>query len=1052
MAEIGRADLLIVPKFDELTKTVESALGKCEGQASKSGSSLGKSTGSGFGKGLAGSGAMIGAFSTLTAKAMDSVSSHVGSAISRFDTLNNYPKVMQSLGYSADSANASIGKMSDRLSTLPTRLDDMVSVVQGITATVGDLDKATDVGLALNDMLIASGSSTQLCSAAMEQFRQILSKGKPEMEDWRSLTTAAPGQMDQLAKSMLGPTANANDLYAALGGGGKDPTITLDQLMDKMVELDTQGGASFASFKDQAETAAGGVQTSIQNMSNSVTKGVTGTFEAIGRNNIAGVLDDAKGAVNGFFKVVNGGVSASMPMVKQLYGGFKSLAPEIVSGAAGIAAWQKAVPVLSGVASGVGKATEAFKLARSGAGTFAESLEAVGIGFNPVAIGCTVAAAGIGILIEKQVEWQARTDALNKATTGLVDAASNTVALESYAGRVENVGKKSSFSAMSVDELAESIGKHVDAMNENTRAAESQIAQLNTAQQIIDNYAGKTDLSTDAQGRLTWALQLLNDQLGLNISAQDVANGKYVDADGNVKNLKQSIDELVASKKKDAEVSALTANLTEAYQAQSEAANTLASKTKPYQDRLKELAKTYPELSKGELETLACTEKVGREYNEAKKQFDSASESIEVLNGKLGDASLTSQEAGSTFEHFAQAQLTLFQAQLSANGETLSAVSGSLTQLGVDTEQLAGLSDDQLAKLAQDYDGTARSIVDDLDGWGVSMDEGAASTVRAASQIQAALEDMGGKLKKAFSKENIDFGAFSDACAAAGVSTETLNSIGSANLAALAHNFNGNIDQMVWAVQNYNAQPIVDKNGNVTVDQTQLMDAQGNVYTWNGAQLMDKNGTVDVSVGDLRDAQGNLVTWNGTALQSKNGKAKVDKKEVDKAQTAVDKLNGTKLKSKEMTAKASYSTLPRCQSAMHAVMNEPFHSRSATITTTYLTVNRTRNEKAAGGIRHADGGIRMHAHGAIVDAPVTGYPLDWVGEDGAEAIVPLTNRKYSEPFAATIAEQMARIGGQRGDVYNIYLDGSALEVDERVAEALKALVAELKRTVRTGRG
>lgn len=705
MAEIGRADLLIVPRFDNLTKSVESALGKCEGQASKSGSSLGRSTGSGFGKGLAGSGAMIGAFSTLTSKAMDSISSHVGSAISRFDTLNNYPKVMQSLGYSADSANASIGKMSDRLSTLPTRLDDMVSVVQGITATVGDLDKATDVGLALNDMLIASGSSTQLCSAAMEQFRQILSKGKPEMEDWRSLTTAAPGQMDQLAKSMLGPTANANDLYAALGGGGKDPTITLDQLMDKMVELDTQGGASFASFRDQAETAAGGVQTSVQNMSNAVTKGVTGTLESIGRNNIAGVLDDAKGAVNGFFKVVNGGVSASMPMVKQLYGGFKSLAPEIVSGAAGIAAWQKAVPVLTGVASGVGKATEAFKLARGGAGTFAEALDAVGVGFNPVAIGCTVAAAGIGILIEKQVEWQARTDALNKATTGLVDAASNTAALESYAGRVENVGKKSSFSAMSVDELAESISKHVDAMNENTRAAESQIAQLNTAQQIIDNYAGKTDLSTDAQGRLTWALQLLNDQLGLNISAQDVANGRYVDADGNVKNLKQSIDELVASKKKDAEVSALTANLTEAYQAQSEAANTLASKTKPYQDRLKELAKTYPELSKGELEALACTEKVGREYNEAKKQFDSASESIDVLNGKLGDAALTSQEAGSTFEHFAQAQLTLFQAQLSANGETLSAVSGSLTQLGVDTEQLASLSDDQLAKLAQDYDG-----------------------------------------------------------------------------------------------------------------------------------------------------------------------------------------------------------------------------------------------------------------------------------------------------------------------------------------------------------
>ena len=55
-------------------------------------------------------------------------------------------------------------------------------------------------------------------------------------------------------------------------------------------------------------------------------------------------------------------------------------------------------------------------------------------------------------------------------------------------------------------------------------------------------------------------------------------------------------------------------------------------------------------------------------------------------------------------------------------------------------------------------------------------------------------------------------------------------------------------------------------------------------------------------------------------------------------------------------------------------------------------------------------------------------------------------------LAKPIAEQMAKLGGQRGDVYNIYLDGSALEVDERVAEALRALVSELKRTVRTGRG
>ena len=93
----------------------------------------------------------------------------------------------------------------------------------------------------------------------MEQFRQILAKGKPEMQDWRSLTSAMPGQMDQLAKSMLGPTASANDLYAALGGGKNEATLSIDDLLDAMVRLDTEGGDGIASFAEQAKSASGGI-------------------------------------------------------------------------------------------------------------------------------------------------------------------------------------------------------------------------------------------------------------------------------------------------------------------------------------------------------------------------------------------------------------------------------------------------------------------------------------------------------------------------------------------------------------------------------------------------------------------------------------------------------------------------------------------------------------------------------------------------------------------------------------------------------------------------
>ena len=502
MANVGKASLLIVPKFDNLTGSVNRALGAAGATASASGSALGEKTGSGFGRGLGASGAVIGAFSTITSKAMDSISSHVGSAVSRFDTLNNYPKVMQSLGYSSSAAESSIAKMSDRLSTLPTKLDSMVSLVQGLVTTTGDLDKATDVGLALNDMLIASGSSTELASAAMEQFRQILSKGKPEMQDWRSLTAAMPGQMDQLAKSLLGPTANANDLYKAIGGGGEEATISLDQLMDKMVELDTQGGGSFASFKDQAETAAGGVRTSIDNMGNTVTKGIAATMNAIGKENISGVINDIKTGIQTAFAAFNSVVPAAVPVLKGLWATLKDVAPTAITAGAAFATMSKGASAFGAIKSGLGvfpKLVDAFQLAAGGAGTLTEAFGAVGLAINPVTLGLGALAVAVGVGVTAYTTWKTKTDNLAKSTQGLSDAVARATSLSDYQGRIDGVGQSAGFSAKSVDQLAESMAKSVDRMNENTEAAETTISQLNTARQIVDDSIGKTDLSTDAQ-------------------------------------------------------------------------------------------------------------------------------------------------------------------------------------------------------------------------------------------------------------------------------------------------------------------------------------------------------------------------------------------------------------------------------------------------------------------------------------------------------------------------------------------------------------------------
>ena len=982
MANIGKASLLIVPKFDNLTGSVNRALGAAGATASSSGASLGEQTGSGFGKGLGKSGVVIGAFSAITSKAMDAISSHVGSAVSRFDTLNNYPKVMQSLGYSSDDAEASIAKMSDRLSTLPTKLDSMVSLVQGLVTSTGDLDKATNVGLALNDMLVASGSSTEQASAAMEQFRQILSKGKPEMEDWRSLTTAMPGQMDQLAKSLLGPTANANDLYEAIGGGGADATISLDQLMDKMVELDTQGGGSFASFKDQAETAAGGVQTSVENMGNAITKGITATMDAIGKDNISGVINDIKTGIQTGFAAFNSVVPSVVPVLKTLWGAIKDIAPTAVTAGAAFAVMSKGAGAFQAFKAGtsvLGKLDEAMSLAVGGAGTLTESFGAVGLSINPVTIGIGALAVAIGAGVTAYTDWKAKTDNLAKATTGLNDAVARTTSLSDFRGRVDGVGESAGFSAKSVDELAESIGKSVDKMNENTSTAETTIAQLNTAQQIVDESIGKTDLSTDAQGRLQWALSTLNDQLGLNISSQDVLNGKYTDGDGNVQDLKQSIDELVESKKRDARVSAITDNLTEAYSNQSDAAATLADCQNKYNDAVNETLGMYPSWTREQAKASVNQRKVGQDLQAAQAQYDSTADAVNRYSEQLGDAASAESQSDDALQNWVNGTGPLFEAQLSSHGQSLSALSEDLHNLGASADDMGKLTSDQLEQLARDYDGTTTSIVSDLTRWGVGMDESAAKAAKAAGDIKSALDGMDG-LGDRLGDAGVNVSDFSQKLADAGVSTETLNAIGSDNLAQLAESCGGNMDAMVWYIQNYNATPIIDKDGNVHVDDAQLIDAQGNVYTWNGSQLVDKDGNAVVEDTSLTDAQGNLWTWNGTELKTKSGSVTISENGVQGALSDRENWN-------------SGSWLDKAASA---------------------SINIVRNISdfftgghAAGGIRpHADGGIvpRYHASGGAI--ATRAVPLDIVGEAGAEAIVPLTNRKYSEPFARQIAEQM----------------------------------------------
>lgn len=260
--EIANAYVAIHAQLPGVKKAVESAISGVD--PSRAAKPLGGKLGSAI------AGATAGAVAAVTAKAVGMVANSIGSAVKRVDTMANFPKMMKNMGYSAKDAEKAIGKMSDRLTGLPTALDGMAGMVQQLAPLTGGLDKATELSLALNNAMLAGGKPAEIQANAMEQFSQMLAIGKPDIAAWRSMVTAMPGQMDQLAVSLLGAGNKGMDLYQSM----KDGKTSFDDFNAAIVKLNTDGVGEFASFEKQARDATDGIGTGWSNLQTAITRNV----------------------------------------------------------------------------------------------------------------------------------------------------------------------------------------------------------------------------------------------------------------------------------------------------------------------------------------------------------------------------------------------------------------------------------------------------------------------------------------------------------------------------------------------------------------------------------------------------------------------------------------------------------------------------------------------------------------------------------------------------------------------------------------------------------
>ncbi|NMD39134.1 MAG: tape measure protein, partial [Christensenellaceae bacterium] len=492
-------------------------------------------------------------------KIFDVVSQSLDAAISRFDTMKQYPKVMEMVGFSAEQSERSVQKLSDGIQGLPTRLDEVVSTAQGLAVMTGDINKATDLTLALNNAFLASGASSADAARGLTQYQQMLAKGKVDMQSWHTIQETMPVALKRTAEAFgFAGDAATSDFYDAL----KDGEITFDQFGDKLIELSNETGG----FADMALESSKGIATSMQNVKTAVVNGLTVVIEAFDNmlrevtgKGIAEHLDNLKVTVGTVFQAIGTSIEQVTPIVKFFYEIFKTVInfiaenTEIVVGLVTAFATFKIIESVNGwittlksgletlylVLLDVTSGTDTFLGALSGmsgsVGGFADKISSVP-GIVATAVGATV-----GLMTWYVKEQEKRNeelfgpffDALNDLENRIADLGGKTnESTENHKANADAIDQNTS----SVKKLADrtfELAKQQNRTGAETKELEENIKGLNDeiGQEVIF-YNEKTGAISTTAGELSSYLDLMKaeNQLALEKERQVEVDEQLVEA------------------------------------------------------------------------------------------------------------------------------------------------------------------------------------------------------------------------------------------------------------------------------------------------------------------------------------------------------------------------------------------------------------------------------------------------------------------------------------------------------------------------------------------
>lgn len=242
-------------------------------------------------------------------KALNVATEGLESAFDRYDTMKKYPKMMKQLGYTKDidEGEASIKRLDEAVTGLPTKLDEIVASAQRYTLSLGSMEKGEKLAIAANNAFLASMSTEQQQYQGMMQLADLASGATLRTQEWNSLIKSMPAAIQEVGKAM--GYADIGAFEKDLRGGqiaGKDFLNTLikvgvgkDSALGKMAELSKE---TFDSLRRNTQAAFSRMGYGILTALDEVSTGYNGKTIIQNLLEEKGVIDQWTASIKSWIK------------------------------------------------------------------------------------------------------------------------------------------------------------------------------------------------------------------------------------------------------------------------------------------------------------------------------------------------------------------------------------------------------------------------------------------------------------------------------------------------------------------------------------------------------------------------------------------------------------------------------------------------------------------------------------------------------------------------------------------------------------------------------